>query len=257
MPTQVRPEAGPAAETRASPRSAGQTDRVTAELRSAILTLDILPGAVLTERGLEKRFNASRTPSRAAIGRLEAEGLVERDGRGWRVTPIDVDDLVKISEFRLIVESAAIRIVSRVASDEQLAVLIRTHGKPEDAGQWSRIDPGTTTSVTAAIEDGEQFHRDLTALTDNRYLQDALDAALMRLARSRWLVVADEGGRTAAHSAHLDVLEAIRGRDPDAAVKIMERHLKESNDTVVEILRLHTAAYRLSGFNLRSRGSGS
>lgn len=217
-------------------------------MREAILRLDILPGAVLTERGLEKRFGASRTPSRAALGRCETAGLVERDGRGWRVTSIDVEDLVKILEFRLIVESAAIRIVSRVASDQAIAALMRAHGSVEGKPQERRIEQEA--SASAAIEDGELFHRDLTALSENRYLEDALDASLTRLARSRWLVVTDESSRAEARAAHHDVIEAISRRDPDAAGAVMERHLRESNDAVVEILRRRAAGYRFAGVDL-------
>ncbi|WP_433862378.1 GntR family transcriptional regulator [Streptomyces sp. L7] len=56
-------------------------------LRSAILDLDRVPGSRITERGLEAELGASRTPLRAALMRLEAEGLVRRDGRGWEVSP--------------------------------------------------------------------------------------------------------------------------------------------------------------------------
>ncbi|WP_431276984.1 GntR family transcriptional regulator [Leifsonia poae] len=56
-------------------------------LRSQILDLDRMPGARLTERGLETELGASRTPLRAALMRLEADGLVERDGRAWQVSP--------------------------------------------------------------------------------------------------------------------------------------------------------------------------
>ena len=69
---------------------ASQTVQLYDRLRAAILSLELAPGERLTERGLEASFDASRTPVRAALGRLDAEGLVQRDGRGWIVSPIDL-----------------------------------------------------------------------------------------------------------------------------------------------------------------------
>ena len=57
------------------------------QLREMILGLEIGPGERLTERWIESQFGASRTPVRAALMRLETEGLVGRDGRGWTVAP--------------------------------------------------------------------------------------------------------------------------------------------------------------------------
>ncbi|MBN9629501.1 MAG: GntR family transcriptional regulator, partial [Actinobacteria bacterium] len=61
-------------------------------LRSGILDLERVPGSRITERGLEAELGASRTPLRAALMRLEAEGLVRRDGRAWEVSPIDLGE---------------------------------------------------------------------------------------------------------------------------------------------------------------------
>jgi DNA-binding GntR family transcriptional regulator len=70
------------------------------QLREMILSLDIGPGERLTERWLEARFQGSRTPVRAALVRLEAEGLVQRDGRNWMVAPIDLGEIEALAEFR-------------------------------------------------------------------------------------------------------------------------------------------------------------
>ncbi|UNA33296.1 GntR family transcriptional regulator [Klebsiella variicola subsp. variicola] len=52
--------------------------------------MDLGPGERLTERWAEASFNASRTPVRAALQKLESEGLVCREGLRWIVAPIDV-----------------------------------------------------------------------------------------------------------------------------------------------------------------------
>ena len=236
--------AGPV--TVAPPR---QADRVTDELRAAILGLDLLPGSLLSERGLEQRFEASRTPARAALGRLEVEGLVERQGRGWRVTPIDLADLIAVSEFRLVIESAVVRLVIERATDEQLRAIARTRSAPGEGS--GPADPGSARA--AAISSGEQFHLELAALCGNDYLVEALRGTLTRLARSRWLVVGDESSRAGARDAHAALLDAIGARDPDRAVQIVEHHLRQADDMVVELLREQSSRHRLAGSDIVDR----
>lgn len=67
------------------------------KMRDSILSLELAPGERLSERGLESRFGASRTPVRAALSRLEVEGLVRNDDRSWAVTPILFGEIEQVS----------------------------------------------------------------------------------------------------------------------------------------------------------------
>src|SRR5258707_9079001 len=77
-------------------------------LRDMVLSLDLGPGERLSERLLEREFNGSRTPVRAALLKLEAEGLVCRDRRNWVVAPIDLGEIAALAEFRLPLEETAV-----------------------------------------------------------------------------------------------------------------------------------------------------
>lgn len=59
-----------------------QMRQVEEQLRDMILGLELGPGERLTERWIEAQFSASRTPIRAALLRLEAEGLSGGKGAG-------------------------------------------------------------------------------------------------------------------------------------------------------------------------------
>ena len=112
-----------------------QTSQLYERLRSAIITLDLLPGESLAERGLESRFQASRTPVRAALVRLESEGLVRRNGRGFIVAPIDLDEIASLAEYREAIETAAVRLAVERATDAQLDLLaadLRTGRREHD-----------------------------------------------------------------------------------------------------------------------------
>ena len=253
MPADARStdEPGPRAPAPGPPR---QSDRVTDELRSAILRLDLLPGSLLTERGLEQSFAASRTPARAALGRLEVEGLVERQGRGWRVTPIDPVDLAAVSEFRLIVEAAVVRLVVERATDEDLRRLADAQDPPAATGTAAdRGSAGAAEIGAEVIGAGEEFHLRLAGLSGNAYLVDAVRGTLTRLARSRWLVVRDRAIRDGARAAHADLLAPLAARDADRAVGIVERHLRETTETVLAMLRDDASRHRLAGSDVLAR----
>ena len=85
------------------------------KLREMILSLDLGPGERLSERWLETKFDGSRTPIRAALIRLETEGLIQREGRNWTVSPIDLGEIEALAEFREPLEAAAIRLACRRA----------------------------------------------------------------------------------------------------------------------------------------------
>ena len=52
------------------------TDKAYAQLEEMIVTLQLAPGAVLSEMELGERLNIGRTPVREALHRLAREGLV-------------------------------------------------------------------------------------------------------------------------------------------------------------------------------------
>lgn len=188
------------------PESSG----VYARLRAQILDLDRVPGSRLTERGLETELGASRTPLRAALMRLEGEGLVSRDGRAWQVSPIDLGEIAQLSELRDAVETAAARLSCARAADADIAAL---------AAQLDGFDPGRPTDE--AVHAGTEFHVRLAALSGNAFFADAVDSAMTRLARSRWLVVRSEE----PWEEHREILRCVAARRADDAAELIHEHI--------------------------------
>ncbi|QAY59567.1 GntR family transcriptional regulator [Microbacterium protaetiae] len=199
-----------------------QTDLVYDRVRQAILSLRIVPGATLSERGLEAEYGASRTPVRAALMRLAGEGLVARDGRAWRVTPIDLDEVAALAEYREAVEAAAARLACERATDDELAALVIDEvPEGEDAG----------------MRRGSEFHEGLAALGGNPFLTQAVRDAVTRMARARWLELRSAQDRDAAWHEHAAIVDAVRARDPQAAASAIARHTQANLDRLLASLR--------------------
>lgn len=77
-------------------------------IREEILFMDLLPGQVISETEIAKRFEVSRTPVREAFQRLEYEGLLNvKSHQGTFVTLIDLN---KISDIRFMREQIELEV---------------------------------------------------------------------------------------------------------------------------------------------------
>src|SRR5271155_5629741 len=70
-------------------------------LRQEIITGDQVPGSRLHIKQLCDRLGIGLSPMREALNRLSAEGLVRQfDQRGFRVAPLNVEDLRDLTRMR-------------------------------------------------------------------------------------------------------------------------------------------------------------
>jgi DNA-binding GntR family transcriptional regulator len=214
-------------------------DSVYGRLRTAVLALEFVPGERLSERGLETVLGASRTPIRAALMRLENEGLTQRDGRGWRVTPIDLAEVRAVMEYREAIEAAAVRLAVERAGDEELAALRSLAEARAD------LDDEET-----GLRDGSDFHVALARLSRNQFLADGMAGALTRLSRTRWLEVRTPSSRAQAREEHLAIAAAVRRRDADQAVELAVAHSRGTRDRLLSYLSQERRRLRGRGFSI-------
>ena len=216
-----------------------QMQLVEDRLREAILNLDLKPGERLSERQIEARFAASRTPVRAALFRLESEGLVAREGRQWSVAPIDLDEIEQVFAYRLANEIAAVRATCQAPDRGDCATLAEMLASCDDSSpreRWHKI--------------GLDFHIDLARLSGNLFLTRAVRDAMQRLSRARWLEMRDDVGRARAWREHADILSAVERGDADAAATILTRHIESSCERLVAALREDRRGLRARGLSI-------
>ena len=118
-------EAGLARGYQTSRESPTLTERVTSQLRDAILELRLAPGQRLVERDLADQTGASRTCVRAALQRLGSEGLIVRSPSGMlSVAAVSREEARQIYEVRAALESAMARqFVARASEADQQALM--------------------------------------------------------------------------------------------------------------------------------------
>jgi DNA-binding GntR family transcriptional regulator len=211
--------------------------QIHSQLRDMILSLDIGPGERMTERWLETRFQGSRTPVRAALVRLEAEGLVQRDGRNWIVAPIDLGEIEALAEFREPLEITAVRLACTRAAEPDLDAIdemlnaCRT-GVPRE--EWHQV--------------GTDFHVEIARLSGNSFLVKAIEGVMTRLSRPRWLEVWTEASREQAWAEHRRILAAIRAKQPLQASREAAEHVRDTRDRLLRSLNDDRRGLRARGF---------
>ncbi len=207
------------------------------QLRELILSLDLAPGERLTERWLESRFAGSRTPIRAALVRLEGEELVRRDGRNWIVAPIDLGELAALAEFREALETTAVRLACQRASEADLAAI---------AGMLDACQAGAPREEWHQV--GTDFHVEIARLSGNPFIVKAIEGAMTRLSRARWLEVWTEPSREQAWAEHRRILGFIRDNQPDEAARETAEHIRDTRDRLLHSLNDDRRALRARGF---------
>jgi DNA-binding GntR family transcriptional regulator len=202
------------------------------QLLEEVLQGRLLPGEVLVETQLGKRFGVSRTPIREALRMLEQDGVLERVNRGMRVRPTSPEEVLEIYGVRTILEAAAARDAASRRSDYDLATLDRLFGTMAEA-------KGATPMELAGIN--RSFHRAIWEAAGNRTLLDLLERLAVHLRRYPATTYQRPGRWEEALDEHRQLLEAIREKDPDRAARLAERHMQASRDVRIDMIRNGTA----------------
>ena len=202
-----------------------QSVKAQLRLREMILAGELPGGARIAELALVDKLGVSRTPIRAALMRLENEGLTQRAGRGWQVTPIDLAEVRAVMEYREALEVAVVTLAVERATDDELAAL--------DALAQAHRD---SDDEETGLRDGGDFHVALARLSRNPFLADGMAGALTRLSRTRWLEVRTPESRAQARDEHLGIVAAVAGRDAGQAVALVVAHCHGTRDRLLGYL---------------------
>src|ERR1700686_5367484 len=123
-----------------------QSEEAYLRIRERIVCLDMAPGSVVNEARLREELEIGRTPIREALQRLALENLVKSiPHRGTFVTDVNITDLARITEVRVVLEGHAARLAAeRLADRERVAIqelLTRLEGRgAADQRELMRLD---------------------------------------------------------------------------------------------------------------------
>lgn len=198
-------------------------------IRQAIITLDFAPGQRLSENELSRRYQASRTPVRDALKRLEREGLVVISPR--RRTTVTKLDLATFRQF-LVAREALERTAAEMAAgrkqDERESLLpsvtqLAGHIEANDFDAFHAYDRRFHLQVmrVANLEHVHEVVEGLRGLTDR-----------IRFAHMEHLASYD---RNEVVRQHAEIADAVARGDINAAGLAMRTHVLSVVERVVQL----------------------
>lgn len=202
------------------------------EIRNAISTGRLKPGAPVRQDALANELGVSRVPVREALRILEGEGQVlYQPYKGYAVAKLDLREVTELYMIRGLLESEAIKAGVPLLTDTQLTTLetlVEDMEILDDAG----ID------LLARLN--HEFHFlifescGLTRLIHHiRLLWDASNAY-------RSVSFLDEHHHQQVHDEHRMLLEAARRRDTAGVVAIQNTHRQGALDFLRHSLQVES-----------------
>ena len=204
-------------------------EEVVARLREKLIDGVMPPGSRVPERDLCAEFGVSRTPLREALNRLASDGfLLATANRGYHVRPLDAEQVLRLYEYRVVLEVGALRLSAERATPEALEAL-------RDFARRSRDEPEDDAQALRLLSLDEEFHERLAALSGNGELVRALRGLNERIRFVRWIDMQNRRGGT--QGEHLEILRLLAGGEGEAAEALLRRHIGRRLDQITEVIK--------------------
>lgn len=199
-------------------------------LRDAVLSDRISPGVRLTEEHLAREIGISRTPIREALQRLASEGLIKPLGtRGFIVSQDTREEVQELFEIRAVLEGYALRVICERITDDVLGQLEEVIVEAERA-----LEAGSLDEVFAW---NTKFHDTLHGLiADKHRLYDQMVTMRKYVLRYRQGTIHTPDGGRRTLDGHRKILLALRLRDADLCERIMQKHIRVSEQDALKFL---------------------
>ena len=190
------------------------SSKVYAALREMIAHHRFQPGARLNVEKISKELEVSRTPVWEAVRRLQQEGLLENiPYRGVFMVEMTLERALELYQIREVLEGLAARLAAVAANGKILAKMddiLQVQSKVIQKGDllgYSRSD--------------FEFHSLIHRMSRNAVLQEMLDSLR---AKMQPVTMEVRSILPRLYEDHLEMMEALRSKDPEKSEKILRRH---------------------------------
>ena len=198
-----------------------------------LLSRKILPGQFITQRELSALTSMPLGAIRELIPRLEADGLLKTvPQRGMQITHIDLDLIRNAFQLRSILEMEAVEQFALNATDQERAVLEKTHRDILDEAK-----SGITDALVERAQNVDwAFHETLIDHLQNRIISDIyrVNSIKIRLIRQELIRIQPEIVLSVIGD-HLKIIAALNTKDPAMAKAALSKHLENSRRRALKI----------------------
>src|SRR5215471_6461013 len=201
--------------------------RIADALSERIVTGLLSPGERLMQDHIAEEFEASHVPVREAFRKLEARGLVVSKPRcGVRVSDLDPAMVGEVTEMRAAIEGLAISHAFPRLREADL----------DDARQ-ALIEGEASDQIAVWEAANRRFHLAITAPCAMPRLMALIGDLHRSDARFLFATWKQLDWQPRSDTEHWAILEALKRHDGERARELLEAHVREAGDALVERLR--------------------
>jgi len=210
-------------------------DRTYDRLRRDIVDGRFAPGSRLHLTTLCRHYGVGMSPLREALSRLSSEGFaVALSQRGFRVSPLNLEDLKDLTLAREKLEAEALRLAIDNANEAWRRQVAASFDR------LSRLDQALAERAAEIIDQWErangEFHRALVATCPSRWLLRMRELLYGQSQRYRRLSVVRSANIRRAHEEHRAIMEAAFEGNAERACDLIRAHVLATSRTVIEAL---------------------
>lgn len=235
---------------RPSGEKSSLSQEVYARLKDSIFDFRMPPGRRYSEQELAAALEVSRTPLRLALHVLAHEGYLQNVGghSAWQVRPLDLDFYEDLYDFRVEIESLALRRICAKETPADLSELRAFWCVPKKV----RVLDGKIVGPK-----DEEFHRALVSFAGNQAMTQSFEELTDRIRIIRRLDFISPERIAIAYDEHCQILGALETRDLARAERLIRHHIETSRIEIRKLTLHHmavaTAATSPVGAAARSR----
>lgn len=183
------------------------------------------PNERLVEATIAARLGAGRTAVRAALVRLDQEGLVKLElNRGARVRVMSDREALEIEEVRAVLEAMlARRAAERIKADALRALRVVM------VDMRQRVEAGDSIGYS---ELNATFHQLIWTAADHPTASNLVGSLKSQAIRFQYQTALRPGRAQRSLGEHEAIFAALKAHDGDAAAAAMTAHLGEVLDTL-------------------------
>ena len=194
----------------------GNAQQVYTSLKRSILSLNLVPGTMLSEKDVSLRFNVSRTPVREAFIALSKEALLTIiPQKGSLVSRLDFARVEQELFLRESLEPAAIKKFLEKYTPEDLAELEKYIALQIEANNNGKIE--------SFYRYDDLFHH--VFFIGQEIAWEVLENMCSHYYRIRLLSIFLHGRVESLIEEHKQLFQAVKQRDAEKALSLLESHL--------------------------------
>lgn len=204
--------------------------KVYEQLRAKILGAELLPGEVISLRGLAEKFGVSMVPVREAVWQLESENiLVIESNKRIQVNHLTSMEFKEVLNLRLLLESEAVDKACQARPQKAI---------PKVEKIFQAMEKQVGANHKAYIKKNDEFHKAIYTYAGSPLLIDLIQRLLARVNPYIYLHAMHRRDLTSAMNCHRKMLDGFVNADSRATREALYQDLTGAAEWILPRLEV-------------------